>query len=183
MNEISVMANYSMKETQLENMLRYKSPDIRRDVISLLMGLDDERLYAACERLLSDKSGEKRTAGLDIVMQLKKDKNRSGLFVRAKAAVSEMKTDVSKEQILIDEIMGGADNRKTGIAETQGITPLLAIRHCVAHISKILMAVATNKLVIALSVQPESVFSLKLERTDSHAGHTSIQTLFALGDT
>lgn len=92
---------------QLEQMLKYKSADIRKNVIDLLLGQEDKALQCCCERLLSDKSSEKRTGGLDIVMQIKKAKNRAELFEGIKPAVEGMSRDVSKEKILIDEILGG----------------------------------------------------------------------------
>lgn len=91
--------------TQLEEMLRFKSADIRTNVIELLSELDDDSLYSVCSRLLTDKKSEKRLAGLDIVLNLKKD-DRTQLFEKTKAIVSEMNRDISKEAIIIDEIIG-----------------------------------------------------------------------------
>lgn len=94
---------------QLEKMLKYKSANIRKNVITLLLKQDDESLLGSCERLLSDKSSEKRTGGLDIVMQIKKDNERTELFEKLVPLVEAMSRDVSKEKILIEEILGDED--------------------------------------------------------------------------
>ncbi len=93
--------NYLM----LENMLRLKNSETRTAAIELLEKLDDERLYGVCERLLADKNGEKRAAGLDMVLRLKKQPERAELFARTKALAAAMQSDISREKILLDQIL------------------------------------------------------------------------------
>ena len=57
---------------QLENMLKYKKSDIRETVLSILYKLDGDDMYDLIGRLLTDSKEEKRTAGLDLSLQLKK---------------------------------------------------------------------------------------------------------------
>lgn len=88
----------------LEDMLRYKASDVRERVIGLLMKMDDDKLALCAERLLSDKKEEKRTAGLDIIMQIGKDESRKELFSRCLPLTSLIKEPTTKEQILIDQL-------------------------------------------------------------------------------
>lgn len=93
---------------QMEDMLKYKAADMRSNLIKLLYMQEDDMLYGTVERLLSDKKEEKRTAALDIIMQLSKDSERKELFEKCRL-LAENLTDVStKERILIDNIMGGS---------------------------------------------------------------------------
>ena len=88
----------------LEDMLRLKRADIRENVLSLLKTRRPEEKLEMLERLFNDGKEEKVTAGLDIIMQLKKDNDAS-----APAAIEKMqliKKPTTKEQILIDEISG-----------------------------------------------------------------------------
>ena len=95
----------------LEDMLRYKASDVRERVIGLLMKMEDDKLYSCAERLVSDKKEEKRTAGLDIIMQIGKDEDRKELFSRCLPLTSLIKDPTTKEQILIDQLSqaGGKD--------------------------------------------------------------------------
>lgn len=88
----------------LEDMLRYKASDVRERVIGLLVKMEDDKLYHCAERLVSDKKEEKRTAGLDIIMQIGKDESRKELFSRCLPLTSLIKEPTTKEQILIDQL-------------------------------------------------------------------------------
>lgn len=95
---------------QMESMLRYKAADIRSNLISLLYKQDDEALYNTAERLTNDKKEEKRTAGLDIIMQLSKDEKRQSLFERCRELALNISKPSTKEKILIDSILGETEN-------------------------------------------------------------------------
>lgn len=88
----------------LEDLLRSKKSDVRRNAIALLMTRDDEDKISMIERLLSDRLEEKRTAALDMLMQMKKD--NSPLFVRAAEKTAVITSPTTKEQVLLDEING-----------------------------------------------------------------------------
>ena len=98
----------------LEDMLRYKSSDIRSHVLTLMMGLGDDELFESVKRLISDKKEEKRTAGLDLIMQLGKDSERSELYARCLPLTELIKNPTTKEQILIDSLSasGGGEQEK-----------------------------------------------------------------------
>lgn len=89
---------------QLEEMLKYKKSEIRSNVLSILYPLEGKQLRQTIQRLLNDKKEEKRTAGLDLLMQLKKDEERQEVFTQCIDLVSEMKEATTKEEILLKEL-------------------------------------------------------------------------------
>ena len=100
----------------LEDMLRYKSSDIRAHVVDIMLKRT-EGLYESIERLLTDKKEEKRTAGLDMIMQLGKDEARSELYARCLTLVPLIEKPSTKEQILIDSLTaasGGSGSSEEG---------------------------------------------------------------------
>ena len=90
----------------LEGMLRLKKADVRANVLKLLSSRGPEEKLEMLQRLLSDGKEEKVTAGLDIILQLKKEQDI--IFKDAAETISCIKKPTTKEQILIDEILGGA---------------------------------------------------------------------------
>ncbi len=97
----------------IEGMLKYKAADARANLISLLYRQSDDELYDSLSRLISDKKEEKRTAALDIVMQLSSDEKRKSLFGRCMEIVKNISAPTTKEQILIDNILGSAGSETT----------------------------------------------------------------------
>ncbi len=106
---------------QLENMLKYKKSDIRETVLSILYKLDGDDMDSLIGRLLADSKEEKRTAGLDLLLQLKNDENRQKLFKKCVCRLDGINAKIStKEEILIKEIKdSGAD--RAGAAEGYGL--------------------------------------------------------------
>lgn len=91
---------------KLEEMLKYKAADMRAHLIELLYCQEDNMLYDTIERLINDKKEEKRTAALDLIMQVSKDEKRKSLYEKC-VPLAEKPGDVStKEKILIDNILG-----------------------------------------------------------------------------
>ena len=93
--------NYS----QLEEMLRYKKADIRASCICLLMKQNDEALYGTVSRLISDKKEEKRTAALDIIMQLSDNEKRRELFEKCLPLAEKLENMSDAEKILVGNIL------------------------------------------------------------------------------
>ena len=105
----------------LEDMLRYKASDVRERVIGLLMKMEDDKLYQCAERLVSDKKEEKRTAGLDIIMQAGKDETRKELFSRCLSLTALIKEPTTKEQILIDQLSQAGSAASSEAVEGYGL--------------------------------------------------------------
>ncbi len=89
---------------QMEQMLRYKSADMRSTLIDLLYRRKDEAVFETAKRLLADKLEEKRTAGLDILIRLSKDKERTDLSAKCKPLAEGIVNPTVKEKILIENI-------------------------------------------------------------------------------
>ena len=96
---------------RLEDMLRLKKEDLRNNVIGFLKTREAGKKQEMLERLLSDSKEEKVTAALDIILQMREEKDAQ--FDRAKELVSLVKDPTSKETILIHEICGTAAEAKT----------------------------------------------------------------------
>lgn len=90
---------------QLEDMLRYKNADMRSNCIKLLMKQNDDALFGSIAKLISDKKEEKRTAALDIIIQLSKDESRMSLFNRCIPLVKQNESTSAAERILIENIL------------------------------------------------------------------------------
>ncbi len=90
---------------QLEDMLRYKNADMRSNCIKLLMKQNDDALFGSIGKLISDKKEEKRTAALDIIMQLSKDESRTSLFNKCIPLVKQNESTSAAERILIENIL------------------------------------------------------------------------------
>lgn len=91
---------------KLEEMLRFKNTEIRQNVINLLIKQEGNQLIASIERILKSKREEVRTAGLDIILQLQKDKKRISIYNQCIDLVKCMENPTEKEKILIEEICG-----------------------------------------------------------------------------
>lgn len=98
---------------QMEDMLRYKAADMRSSLIGFLYKQSDERLLGTIGRLLADSKEEKRTAALDMVMQLSKDGKRKLAYEKCLGLVNNITNPTSKEKVLIDNILGVSDDKQT----------------------------------------------------------------------
>ncbi len=93
----------------LEELLKYKNAELRTDVIGLLRRQDDAALYTTIERLYRDKKEEKRTAALDLMLQLGKEPEKRELFQKCRALIGTTESVSTKEKILIEEILKLSD--------------------------------------------------------------------------
>ena len=92
----------------IEGYLRFKSADIRKFTLSLLMKQDDGALTECISRLLADKKEDIRLGGLDMIAQLKKDEKRSVLADGFGAVLSERAKAgnlPSKEKLLLESLL------------------------------------------------------------------------------
>ncbi|MGN0691115.1 MAG: DUF5724 domain-containing protein, partial [Oscillospiraceae bacterium] len=88
----------------LESSLRYKNAQIRANIIKLLCRQKDDELSETITRLIYDKKEEKRTAALDIIIQLSEDESRRELFERVRHLAAVTESTTTKERILIERI-------------------------------------------------------------------------------
>lgn len=101
--------------TQVENMLKFKRAEIRETALAILYKLDGGDMDALVGRLLTDSKEEKRTAGLDLLLQMKNDEKRQSLFEGCVHYIDDAKGSgvkfSTKEQIIIGEIQEDSKDR------------------------------------------------------------------------
>ena len=107
----------------IEGYLRFKSADIRRYVLSLLMKQDEAELAACISRLLDDKKEEVRFGALDMISQLGKDEKRSRLARSFDATLAERAKAASlssKEKTLLESLIpkNSADSAEEAVLFT-----------------------------------------------------------------
>lgn len=91
---------------QLEDMLRFKRAALRTQLIDLLMRRDDGGIKETLQRLLQDKREEKRTAALDMMLQIRRDSKREALARAVSGLEASIAEPTEKEKILIEELQG-----------------------------------------------------------------------------
>lgn len=91
------------------SMLKYKYSDLRQNIIRLLLKQPDKNLLDTLVKLLKDKKGSIRLAGLDILLQLQKNTQKLKLFDTAKMHLSLLSNPTNNEQILISQITNTYD--------------------------------------------------------------------------
>ena len=90
----------------LQEMLKYKSADMRKKIIDLLFKQKNEKILESARELVTDKKEEKRTAGLDMIIRISESDSDEDIKKEFTDLVSLIEKPTSKEQILIDRISG-----------------------------------------------------------------------------
>lgn len=110
---LAMVKKLELKEEEyllLEDMLRFKRSSLRKNLIDLLMEQEDGQLESTLKRLLADKREEKRTAALDMLLQLGRSKDRLNLYGKVKGLPLTIEEPTDKEKILIEELSGRTDS-------------------------------------------------------------------------
>jgi hypothetical protein len=99
---------------RLEGDLRRKVSDLRRGVLSLLLGQRDTAALASASRLLQAPATLQRQAGLELLCQLQ-DENRSQreCLARAQTYAAGQERLAREEQLLLERIIGRAEAAPT----------------------------------------------------------------------
>ena len=92
---------------QMEDMLRFKRSNLRSELLELLMQQKDADMEECLKRLLADKREEKRSAGLDLLLRLSKQKEKADFYCRVRTLAEAIETPTDKEKVLLGEILGG----------------------------------------------------------------------------
>lgn len=91
---------------QMEDMLRFKRSNLRSELLELLMRQREADMEECLKRLLADKREEKRSAGLDLLLRLSKQKEKADFYCRVRTLAAAIETPTDKEKVLLGEIMG-----------------------------------------------------------------------------
>lgn len=92
----------------IEGYLRFKSADMRQYVIETLQKQDNSALIASVRRLLENGKEDVRLGGLDILSQIKKSGERTGVLLAFGDYLAEYATCdslSSKEKVLLDALV------------------------------------------------------------------------------
>ncbi len=92
----------------IEEYLRYKSYDIRRYVIELLLKQNASALSSCITRLLENKKEDVRLGGLDMLLRIKNDPAQLSVFNSCMAQLSKLATSeilTPKEKALIEPML------------------------------------------------------------------------------
>lgn len=98
---------------KIEDFLRFKTPDIRENVINILLRQSDDELKTCISRLLDNSKEEVRLGGLDMLLQLKKDNSRKAIgdsFAEKLSKRAGAEDVSSKEKILLDSLVPKTGN-------------------------------------------------------------------------
>ncbi|HWQ78271.1 MAG TPA: DUF4132 domain-containing protein [Anaerovoracaceae bacterium] len=89
----------------IENLLQYKSGDIRKNSIKLLIGQEPGELLAAIERLSADLSENKRLGAIELVSAIKGNSRFSGVYQEAGNLLRSVKAASQAEMIRTGEVI------------------------------------------------------------------------------
>lgn len=93
----------------MEDMLRFKRSGLRAQLICFLMDQDGEDMKGCLSRLLADKKEEKRSAGLDMLLRLSKEKKREKCYESVRSLAETIENPTDKEKLLLKELLGGEE--------------------------------------------------------------------------
>lgn len=117
---IKLVKNLSLKEPDyrlMEDMLRFKRSKLRKELLEFLMEQEDASMEGCLKRLLADGREEKRSAGLDLMLRLSRNKEKESFYQRIKSLAAEIEHPTDKEKVLLEEILG---KEKEDLSEKKG---------------------------------------------------------------
>ena len=103
----------------IEDMLRLRYEDLRKYATELLLKQTDVALCESIHRLLSASKTEKRTAALDMLLQLRKQEDRAHVAQTCMGYVQSIQDPTTQEQILIDQLLPKAAKREKKVLFTE----------------------------------------------------------------
>lgn len=144
---------------EIEDALRLKTADVRKNAIGLILSLESSKLLETTENLVKDKNGNKRLAGLDILTKVKdkpdftKEKLKNCCFY---------KRANRSRKILIDGLVGKVETTES--SDLYDKTYKFELPYEVKEVKKLSKNVKKNKdgVYILEKVLMQKIFSLKL---------------------
>ncbi len=90
----------------IEELLKYKTGDMRQHAIKLLLKQTPQQLSGSIERLLSDASTEKRLGGLDLLLSIRGNQKYARVYEQSLVWLDQIKDPTEKERLLINQLSG-----------------------------------------------------------------------------
>ncbi|MBB6214441.1 hypothetical protein HNQ80_000521 [Anaerosolibacter carboniphilus] len=97
----------------IENFLQYKSGDLRKNVIKLLLKQGGEALTACVNRLVNSKNENKRMGAIDIVSAMESDSKHKKAYRDCLNLITSMGDTTQKEKILTQNITSDTKGMRT----------------------------------------------------------------------
>ncbi len=104
----------------MESHLRLKAASMRVTIINILASLPEEEALKSVTRLLSDKTADRRLAGLDIIKTWIEKGERKELCDSLLPAVEAINRPTSKEKVIIDSIKNRLTKSTSKYDESNG---------------------------------------------------------------
>lgn len=106
---LSKMPADTLPYSQIKELLKYKTGNLRQQAISLLLRQQPEGLQLSVEHLLTAPLLEKRMAALDILLTIRKQPEYADVCRHCFPLIRAIKAPSDKEKILIDQLIGEDD--------------------------------------------------------------------------
>ena len=103
----------------IEDMLRLRYEDLRSFATEFLLKQKDDALCESIRRLLSASKTEKRTAALDMLLQLRKQEDRAHVVQTCMGYVQSIQDPTTQEKILIDQLLPKAAKKEKKVLFTE----------------------------------------------------------------
>ena len=147
----------------IEDFLRLKNGDTRKNLINLLMEQDKKTLLASIDNLISDKNENKRLAALDILNQVNSKEKALYDKKEVKKLIEKIAKPTDAEKILIENL---SDERKKESEDTLSklydVDYKVNLAYEVKKVEKVSKIVKKNKkgeYIIEISSEPKNFFS------------------------
>jgi len=147
----------------IEDFLRLKNGDTRKNLINLLMEQDKKALLASIDNLISDKNENKRLAALDILNQVNSKEKTLYDKKEVKKLIEKIAKPTDAEKILIENL---SDERKKESEDTLSklydVDYKVNLAYEVKKVEKVSKTVKKNKkgeYIIEISSEPKNFFS------------------------
>ena len=143
---------------EIEDTLRLKTADIRKNAIGLILSLESSQLLETTENLLKDKNENKRLAGLDILTKVKDKPD----FAKEKIEkiVATIKEPTDPEKILIDALVGKVETTES--SDLYDKTYKFELPYEVKEVKKLSKNVKKNKdgvYILEKSIDAKDIFT------------------------
>ena len=143
---------------EIEDALRLKTADVRKNAISLILSLESSKLLETTENLVKDKNGNKRLAGLDILTKVKDKPD----FAKEKIEkiVASIKEPTDPEKILIDGLVGKVETTES--SDLYDKTYKFELPYEVKEVKKLSKNVKKNKdgvYILEKSIDAKDIFT------------------------
>ena len=134
--------NLTTKYTkEIEDTLRLKTADVRRNAINLILSLGTPQILKSAENLVQAKSENKRLGGLDILTRIKDKQEFAKEKIEKIVAIIKEPTD--PEKILIEGLVG--KSKTVEVSEIYDINYKPSFPYEVKNVKKLSKKIAKNK--------------------------------------